>query len=74
MPSKQVHSINGRTAATPRLRLVLAGELDLMLDEETTHLSAGNIAVMQATSHAWINHGSEPCRIAFILVDAKDPL
>jgi hypothetical protein len=29
---------------------------------------------MQATNHAWINHGTEPCRIAFILVDAEDPL
>jgi hypothetical protein len=24
--------------------------------------------------HAWINHGIELCRIAFILIDAKDPL
>jgi hypothetical protein len=54
--------------------LVLAGEIDLMLDEETTHLTAGDIVVMQATNHAWINHGTEPCRIAFILVDAEDPL
>jgi hypothetical protein len=24
--------------------------------------------------HAWIDHGIELCRIAFILIDAKDPL
>jgi mannose-6-phosphate isomerase-like protein (cupin superfamily) len=54
--------------------LVLAGEIDLMLDEETRHLTAGDIVVMQATNHAWVNNGTEPCRIAFILIDARDPL
>jgi hypothetical protein len=54
--------------------LVLAGEIDLMLDEETRHLTAGDVVVMQATNHAWVNHGTEPCRIAFILIDARDPL
>jgi hypothetical protein len=29
---------------------------------------------VQATNHAWIDHGTEPCRIAFILIDAEDPL
>ena len=22
---------------------------------------------------AWVNNGEQPCRIAFILIDAKDP-
>ncbi len=54
--------------------LVLAGEVDLLLDEETRHVSAGDVVVMQATNHAWVNRGPGPCRIAFILIDAKDPL
>jgi hypothetical protein len=29
--------------------------------------------VQQGTNHAWVNRGTEPCRIAFILVDAKEP-
>jgi hypothetical protein len=29
--------------------------------------------VQQATNHAWINRGKEPCRIAFILMDAQEP-
>jgi hypothetical protein len=29
--------------------------------------------VQQGTNHAWVNRGTEPCRIAFILIDAKEP-
>ncbi len=24
-------------------------------------------------NHAWVNRGSELCRIAFVLIDAKEP-
>jgi mannose-6-phosphate isomerase-like protein (cupin superfamily) len=53
--------------------IVLAGEIDMMLDDGVVHLKAGDVVVQQATDHAWINHGKEPCRIAFILVDAQEP-
>ena len=29
--------------------------------------------VQQATNHAWINRGTQPCRILFVLMDAKQP-
>jgi|SRR6478752_2943680 len=51
--------------------VVLSGEIDLMLDSEVVHLSAGDTVVQQATSHAWVNRGSEPCRLLFVLMDAK---
>jgi hypothetical protein len=35
------------------------------------HLKAGDVVVQQATNHAWINRGSELCRVAFVLIDAK---
>jgi hypothetical protein len=35
------------------------------------HLGAGDVVVQQATNHAWINRGSVPCRVAFVLIDAK---
>jgi hypothetical protein len=54
--------------------VILAGKVDLLLDEETRHLTAGDVVVMQATNHAWVNRGPGPCRIAFILIDAIDPL
>jgi hypothetical protein len=30
------------------------------------------VLVQQGTIHAWVNRGKEPCRIAFVLIDAKD--
>ena len=37
------------------------------------HLKAGDVVVQQATNHAWLNHGKEPCRIAFVLMDSQEP-
>jgi hypothetical protein len=34
------------------------------------HLEAGDVLVQQGTNHAWVNRGSAPCRIAFVLIDA----
>jgi mannose-6-phosphate isomerase-like protein (cupin superfamily) len=50
--------------------LILSGEVDMLLDDADVHLKAGDVIVQQATNHAWVNRGSVPCRIAFILVDA----
>lgn len=53
--------------------VVLEGEIDMLLDEGEVHLSAGDVLVQQGTNHAWVNRGSKPCRIAFVLVDAAGP-
>jgi mannose-6-phosphate isomerase-like protein (cupin superfamily) len=53
--------------------IIMAGEIDMMLDTGTVHLKAGNVLVQQATHHAWLNHGKEPCRIAFVLMDSQEP-
>ena len=53
--------------------LVLAGEIDMLLDDSEVHLKAGDVVIQQATNHAWVNRGTEPCRIAFILIDSKEP-
>src|SRR5438105_9291690 len=53
--------------------VVMAGEIDMLLDDSEIHLKAGDVLVQQGTNHAWVNRGIEPCRIAFILVDAKEP-
>ena len=53
--------------------LVLAGEIDMLLDEGEVHLKAGDVLVQQGTNHAWVNRGKQPCRIAFVLIDAKEP-
>jgi uncharacterized cupin superfamily protein len=51
----------------------MAGEIDMLLDDSEIHLKAGDVLVQQGTNHAWVNRGTEPCRIAFILVDGKEP-
>jgi mannose-6-phosphate isomerase-like protein (cupin superfamily) len=53
--------------------VVLSGEIDMMLDETSVHLKPGDTVVQQATNHAWINRGTEPCRILFVLIDSKQP-
>jgi naringenin degradation protein FdeH len=53
--------------------VILSGEIDMMLDDSTTHVKAGDVVIQQATNHAWINHGKQPCRIMFVLMDSKQP-
>jgi mannose-6-phosphate isomerase-like protein (cupin superfamily) len=53
--------------------VVMAGEIDMLLDDSEIHLKAGDVLVQQGTNHAWVNRGTEPCRIAFVLIDAKEP-
>ena len=35
--------------------------------------TAGDVLVQQGTNHAWVNRGTQPCRIAFVLIDAQEP-
>jgi len=53
--------------------IVMSGEIDMLLDDSEIHLKAGDVLVQQGTNHAWVNRGSEPCRIAFVLIDAVEP-
>jgi uncharacterized cupin superfamily protein len=53
--------------------VVISGEIDMLLDDSEVHLRAGDVLVQRGTRHAWVNRGSESCRIAFVLIDA-DPL
>jgi mannose-6-phosphate isomerase-like protein (cupin superfamily) len=50
--------------------VILSGETDMLVDEDEVHLRAGDVVVQRGTYHAWANRGTEPCRIAFILIDA----
>ena len=51
--------------------IVLDGEIDMLLDETEVHLGAGDVLVQRGTNHAWVNRGTQRCRIAFVLIDAK---
>ncbi|MGX7000330.1 cupin domain-containing protein [Caballeronia sp. KNU42] len=51
--------------------VVLSGEIDMDLDGVEVHLMAGDVLVQRGTIHNWFNRGTEPCVIAFVLIDAK---
>jgi mannose-6-phosphate isomerase-like protein (cupin superfamily) len=53
--------------------VVMSGEIDMMLDDSVVHLKPGDTVVQQATNHAWVNRGTEVCRILFVLMDSKQP-
>jgi len=53
--------------------IILAGEIDMLLDDSEVHLKAGDVLVQQATNHAWVNRSGKPCRVAFILMDSQEP-
>ena len=52
--------------------VIVSGEIDLLMDDTEVHLQAGDVVIQRGTNHAWVNRGEHPCRIAFILIDAKD--
>ena len=51
--------------------VVLSGEIDMELDDSVVHLKAGDVLVQRGTIHNWVNRGTTPCVIAFVLIDAK---
>src|SRR5215469_10453396 len=51
--------------------IVIAGEIDMDMDDSTVHLRAGDVMVQRGTNHAWVNRGIVPARLAFVLIDAK---
>ncbi len=51
--------------------VVMSGEIDMELDDSVVHLKAGDVLVQRGTIHNWVNRGTEPCVIAFVLIDAK---
>jgi quercetin dioxygenase-like cupin family protein len=50
---------------------VMSGEIDMEMDDTVVHLKAGDVLVQRATIHNWVNNGTEPCVIAFVLISAE---
>lgn len=51
--------------------IVLEGEIHAVMDTGETLLRAGDILIQRGTNHAWANRSGRPCRIAFVLIDAR---
>lgn len=51
--------------------VVVSGEIDMEIENSVVHLNAGDVLVQRGTIHNWVNRGTKPCVMAFILIDAK---
>jgi quercetin dioxygenase-like cupin family protein len=51
--------------------VVISGEIDMEIEDSVVHLNAGDVLVQRGTIHNWVNRGTKPCVMAFVLVDAK---
>lgn len=51
--------------------IILSGEIHMLLDDEDVHLKEGDVVVQCGTNHAWVNRSSQPCKVAFILIDGE---
>jgi quercetin dioxygenase-like cupin family protein len=51
--------------------LVLAGEIEMDMDQSTVKLKAGDILIQRGTNHSWVNRSDKHARVAFILLDAQ---
>lgn len=51
--------------------VVLSGSIDMELDNQIVRLNAGDVLVQRGTAHNWVNNGTEPCVIAFVLIGAR---
>ncbi len=60
------------TTDTVDYGIVLSGEIWLELDDGAeVHLKPGDCVVQNGTRHAWRNHGSQQCMMAFVMVGAE---
>jgi uncharacterized cupin superfamily protein len=51
----------------------MSGEIDMLVDDDEVHVKAGDVVVQRGNNHAWVNRGTKPCKIAFVLIDS-DPI
>jgi mannose-6-phosphate isomerase-like protein (cupin superfamily) len=74
-PATQGYARHANTHRTKTIdyAIVLDGEIDMLLDDSEVHVKAGDVLVQQGTNHAWVNNGTKPCRVVFILIDGKAP-
>ena len=43
----------------------------MLLDDEDVHLKAGDVVIQCGTNHAWSNRSDKPCKMLYVLIDAR---
>ena len=59
------------TTRTIDYMVVLDGQVTLLLDDGEVTLHKYDTVVQRGTAHHWENRGTEPTRLAFVLLDAQ---
>lgn len=70
--AKARHPLMHRTRSIDYM-VVISGEIYLLHDDSEVLLRAGDVIVQRGTNHSWENRSKENCRIAVVLIDAKEP-
>jgi len=48
--------------------ICLSGEMWMQLDKGEVHLKPGDVVIQRGTIHNWVNKGTEPCLMIFVLI------
>lgn len=48
--------------------IVLSGKITLLLDEGEREMKPFDVAIQRGTNHGWVNRGTEPALMAFVLI------
>lgn len=59
------------TTASLDYCIVLEGEIYAIVGNEETLLRAGDVLIQRGTLHSWANRADAPCRVMFVLIDAR---
>ena len=51
--------------------IVLKGPIHAVMEKGETVLNTGDILVQRGTNHSWSVRGTEPCLVAFVLINAE---
>ena len=51
--------------------ICLSGQIEMLLDDEVVKMSPGDVLIQKGTRHAWLNRGTQPARLACVLIDGK---
>ena len=68
-PGNELH--NQHRTDTIDYCICLSGHLEMLLDDELVKMSPGDVLIQRGTRHAWRNRGTEPARLAVVLIDGK---
>jgi mannose-6-phosphate isomerase-like protein (cupin superfamily) len=52
--------------------IVLSGRIKLLMDEGEVELEPFDVCIQRGTNHGWVNPGTEPALMAFMLIDGEE--